>query len=502
MNAISLIAIVASAQGTISPEEAAKCAMSFFKIVGVQQPYSVAVCRYDDNYYKQAIGVPAYVISLRRGGSKVLVSAVVDSSNGEVVNAYDSLYRKGEQLGDRSVTDKWMSKLGYSSSTTTPGHYTARIGSYRFFNLNGYTAATWMTNKSHFAFYVGYGAIPGLPSGRPSVSATEAKRLAVAQRLKTKQSWPEKLEARPELGLFYDEKIAKTIWVWKVVEGTVSASGFHEVYTEYLDGTTGKPADDQYIQNSIYPYHSRRPSPLFAKNKSATLDSNLYKEAKARLADLGRSDVTFQNIEMQSGIRMSSVLGTMLEVGPTGQLITFKAPTSPGMLGFTTARSKGEALIIKLHPGLPEGKFRVERSRMGNFAAVIYGQKALGYDYLESEVVSVHYNKSGTIARFHTYPPKPKPAGLPAKMMPAKQMESMAYSLVAPRIPKSTPKVRFYASVKAGNIGWFYVPKLKQTRLCRCMSIWMMRDIKGYAVQGGGTVYKMDVETGTIYGYP
>lgn len=502
MDALTYLAIIitGSANGSnITPEQAAKSAMAFFKIVGVQQPYSLASSKFDDHAYKRIYGVPCYVVGLKRGGSKVLVSAVLDATNGEVVYAFDSLYRNSDQLGDSAYTGRWMTDLGYRVARTTPGRYTARIGDYRFFNLNGFTAATWMTNKGHFSFFNGFGASPGLPSGKPKIDASQAKRIAIAERKKHTPNWPEKLEARSELGLFYDQQKAQTTWAWKIVEGFVSSNGFSDVFTQYVDAASGKPIEDQNIQSSAYAYHSRRSCPTLTVGKDATVDSNLYRLAKARLADIGRSDVAFQSIEIDKGIRMSSQKGEALEVGPTGQLIRFTASAAPGVLDFAAASKKGEFLIKKLHPKLPEGRFRTERSRLGKYSAVIYGQATLGYEYLESEVVSVHLNQAGKVRAYTACAPMPRPDGIPSSILSTSQLEAMAEKLIQAKLPASTPNVTYSAVAKAGKTGWYFVKSLGKTRLCRAMAIGSKRDIKNYAVQGGWGSYHMDVETGKVY---
>ncbi len=486
----------------VTPEQAAFSAKTFLKAVGVPQPLKLVSARLN-RAYSGIGGSPIYIVALTKPGSSVQLNVSVDSSSGDVIYAADPQFQPGASLGDPALTDKWMARLGFQAKRIDQGRYTGTVAGYRFINLNGKTTTTWLTNKGKFAFYDGFGSLPPLPSGKPKmITEKQAISIGIAERKKTVPKWPESLEAKAELGLFYDQRQSKTIWVWYIAEGKTVTGKFRESFIEYVEAATGKVIDKDYITASTYAYHPRTRKPLLEGAGPTANESRLLRLARARLADIGRQDVKFDEVKLGDGIRMSTRFDVLLEVGPTGQLITFKAPTGPGMLGFTKAKAKGTALVKKLHPVLPEGRFRVEKSRLGNFAATIYGQTALGYDYLESEVVSVHFNKTGTIARFLSYAPKPRPIGLPAKILTPKQMESYAYKRIAPSIPKSTPKVRYYAQVKAGKIGWYYVPKLKKTRLCRYMSIGMMRDIKDYAIQGGGTICKMDVETGTIYGYP
>lgn len=500
--AAALCASIIASTSQVTPVQAAFAAKSFLKCVGVPQPLKVVSSRLDPAYGRM-YGSPTYAITLSKPQGKVPLTASVDAASGDVINAADPEFQPGASLGDPALTDKWMAKLGFQAKRIDQGRYTGTVAGYRFFNLNGKTTATWLTNKGKFAFYDGFGSLPPMPAGKPRmITQQQAISAGIAERKKTVPRWAESLEAKAELGLFYDQRQSKTIWVWYIAEGKTVTGKFRESFIEYVEAATGKVIDKDYITASTYAYHPRTRKPLLEGAGPTANESRLLRLARARLADIGRQDVKFDEVKMGGGIRMSTGLGVLLEVGPTGLLITFKAPTGPGMLSFAKAKSKGVALIKKLHPSLPEGRFRVEKSRLGNFAAVIYGQTALGYDYLESEVVSVHYNSSETIARFHTYAPKPMPAGLPAKIMTPKQMESIAYALVAPSIPKSTPTVTHYASARAGKIGWYYVPKLKKTRLCRFMSIGMFSKIKDYGTKGGGSICKMDVETGAIYGYP
>lgn len=500
-SAVLAVSLLASG-GQIAPEQAAFSAKTFLKAVGVPQPLKIVSSRLDQAYSRM-YGSPTFAIILSKQGSNAPLTAAVDASSGDVIYAADTEFQPGASLGDSKLTDRWMAGLGFSAKRTGEGRYTGISGGYRFLNLNGKTTATWLTKNGKFALYDGFGGLPQMPPLKPNmVTKINALKTGIAKRKRTVPNWPHHLDSVAELGLFYDQQQRKTIWVWYVAEGKTTDGKFRESFIEYVDATTGKLIANDYIASSTYTYHPRTKKLLLEGAGPTANESRLLKLAQTRLADIGRQDVKFDEVKIGDGIRKSTGLGVLLEVGPTGQLITFKAPTGSGMLDFAKAKPLGTKLIKQLHRNLPEGRFRVEKSQFGNYSAVIYGQTALGYDYLESEVVSVHYNKTGTIARFHSYAPKPMPAGLPSKIMTPKQMEAIAYSIVAPSVPKSTPKVRYYAEVKAGKIGWYYVPKLKKTRLCRFMSIGMMRDIKDYAIQGGGTICKMDVENGTIYGYP
>jgi len=441
--------------------------------------------------------MPIYLVILSAPGKEARLVAFVDGISGDVVHAYDFPYDKATFVASPQ-TDLWMKRLGRLGDVAVNrqmSRYDVKVGGKRFFNLNGKMWSLFQVKNGEFAYYLGFGVGPSGPTGKPRISPSRAIALAQAERRKTVPKWPNPLEARSELGLFFDEKSNSTKWAWKVEEGSVFAGKFSESFTNYVDAEAGRALGQDDIQNSSFPYRSRGTRVGLATVRPVKLDIPALRTAEQRLKDLGWEGLRFGKIELKDGVRMSNGFETELVLGPGGEIRSFKARPPLANINAATALAKGQKLVLAQHPSLPEGRFTIDPERTG-YRYVVYRQRAFGYDYLNSDPAMVEYGANGAVAVFALRPASKRPAGLPSKILSPLDLERIAYRLAEPHVSKSTATTRYYASVKASNkIGW-WVDERGTPILCRMVEVWFMRDIKNWAVQGGGSSYPFDVSTG------
>jgi hypothetical protein len=503
---ISALACLGSpSPAKIAPLEAVAAAQWFCRSVDVRPPYDLLSVdlRRGPGY----IGTQIYTVLLKRPGGRGPMSVQVDAGSGDVVYARDGELMKQAASQPRSsvmpppspVTGSWVKRLGRANELVhgSPGdRYDVAIGGRPFFNLNGSTMAHFGVRDGAFVSYDGFGAVPPGPNGKPTVSESRAIKAAIAQRKKTVPNWPEPLEPRTELGLFYNERTRTTTWAWKVIEGRVIQGKFYDSFTNYVDGRDGKIIADGDIQGLRFMYRSRAPRKGLAKVKPLSIEIPFVSLAEKRLKEIGRADVRFDSIKIDQGIHMSSEAGTDVVVGPTGDLQSFKAAGVPGKPKAEAALAKGRAIIFAQHPKLPEGKVMVVDGPYSFGQQVVYRQSAFGYDYLNGDVVTVRFGGKCDVVLFGIAPPSPKPEGLPKTILTRDEIQKKALALAKPYLQKNTDRVTYFAEAKAGKLGWYVQPTTRRVRLSYEVYVGFNRDIKNWALQGGGSTYHFDAETG------
>jgi|GEM_PF-3120401 len=480
----------------VSLIEAVAASEWFCRCVDLKPPFRVASVRLDEYGWGRTYGTPIYVVGIDRTGNRTL-SIGVDATSGDVVFA-DIFPAPGAAACLTRQTDVWLRRLGRANELTADpamNRYDVVLGGHRILNPNGYNFTMFQVRDSECVWFDSYGEPPPPPSGEPSVKRAQAIQVAQAERKKTVPKWPLPLEDRPSLGLFYDEKEKVTKWVWAVDEGSALNGRFNMCFTGYVDARTGKAISSNWIGTSRWMYHSRSPREGLALVKPLTVDIPLYTAALHKLAELGQSGVHFDSFEGKEGLHLTGDNLTKMELGPSGKLVSFQSYAPFVRLGQKDL-ARGRAIILAEHPTLPEGRFLIDSTPFGSTYDVVYRQTALGYEYLGSRVVTVGIGANGRVFQFSASEPASRPSGVPAKLMSPSQVESLALAMAKPYLEKSTPNVRYYATAKAERRGWFVPQGSKSPRLSYLVEVWFMRDIKNWAVQGGGSWYHFDAESG------
>lgn len=456
---------------------------------------SVGLKRHD---WARVYGTPVYLAILDGpNGSRMVVH--IDATSGDVIFAERGPIQQ-TTLTVSAQTDAWLSKLGRMDELTAANHgfprYNVVVGGVPLWNLNGYSRVMFNVHGKEFARFVGVGALPPPPVGKPTVSQERAIAIVMAIRMRIASYGPGTREFHAQLGAFYDEKEAVTKWAWKVVEGWSYKGRYHDSYIEYVDAGTGEIIDNQYFQTSRFMYHMRAPRVGLKRVIPRRLNEPLFDIATELLRQIGRSDVEFDSLQIDDGLRMWTDGGPNFEMDAKGNLLAFRAPAPSGKPA--DALIRGQGFIQAQYPNLPEGQFREGDSPMGPYKEVYFRQQAFGYDYFDSKVVSVDIGAGGQVARFETHPAASRPAGVPDQILSPAEIEKIALALAQPHVLESTSHVRHYATTQAQELGWYVDLKSHSVTLAYVVSVMFVRVFKNFGAKGGGTYYHFDAATGRL----
>lgn len=496
LSLIALLTLADSQAPKVSIREAVATAQWFCRCVDVKAPaFSSIKLEPRRNDYGTAI----YQLSLITPDNKASMTLQIDANSGDVLHAEYFPQTRNMRFATSAQTDLWLKRLGRLKGLQKEGdRYTAILNGHRFLNLNGGTLASIGTADGKFAWYNAPGALPPPPVGKPTVAKSRAEAVAKAEFVKTRGSWPYPLVAQTSLGLFYDDRARQTRWAWAVIEGFISNGKFSDICPYYIDGQNGRLIPDQFYQSSMLRYQSRPDRQGLASVKPLKVEIPALDLIERKLKQIGRSDVRFDSVEVKQGIRVGSRMDQQMELGPKGELYSFNVPMGRATLTQAQSMARAKQLILAERPKLPEGVFMIEPyGGHGNpYFKVIYRQKALGYEYLDNAHVTVWLGGKGGLAKYYVVPVLPRPRSVPTKLLSRADIEKIALRLAAPRVPKDTKGIHNYATAKAGPLGWAIDPSTGQPRLCYRVDVWFMRDVKNWAIQGGGTYYPVDAVTG------
>lgn len=397
----------------VSPFEAAATAQWFCRSMEVNPSWRLCSVQLDTNT-KTWVGAPLYEVQFKPSDRSDTLAVYVDGISGDVVHARffgppssgaaDTTTQGVAGTQDARRADKLMRRLGRSRElvphpdNSVNDRYDVQIGGYPFFNLNGYTYVMLDLRGSAFAYFIGIGDTPPAPTAKPSVTAARAVEAAVAQRKKTVPVWPQPLEVRTQLGLLFDEKTQSTVWVWKVVEGFVSSGKFYDSFTNYVNAETGEAVADNDIQWSRFMYRSRAPRTGLSLVKPLRLHIPLLAAADRKMKELGRTDVRFEGFDLDDGVRLTAGTDVELVVDSHGDLKSFRAGPSDQKQDGKPALERGGAIMLAEQRKLPEGKIMADKFFDQN--RVVYRERALGYDYLNSDLATVGFGAYGEVTSY------------------------------------------------------------------------------------------------------
>jgi hypothetical protein len=491
----------------VTPVEAVAVAEHFCKCVDLKPLPRITAVRYTTHESTTFSGVARYRVEMAPFSRTNPYVVEVDAVSGDVMFASNFPPDTKFVAPPKTTSDEWLRRLGRNRGIVYDldlGRYDMEIDGRRLCNLNGDTEAAFYVQNGIFSWFLAPGAAPPRPEGRPSISVQTAIAAALVERKRTVPNWPLTLETRTEPVVFYDENTKSSNWAWRVSEGSVIRGKFNESWTHFVDAKTGRIITNDQINFSRFYYKSRPARVGLAHMPRIDLAATVPKIAKSRLDQLGRTDLAFNGIEsggkygLSSGRESDLILepDSELSLGSKGELLAFGAPTPEGQMDETSALKAGTALIRRLSPKLPEGRFDVQRNQPGSkYSHVFYRQTAFGYPYFNSVLVSVDLNHRGQVARFSVTSPAARPDSVPGKILSPGEVESRAQRLANSNLHADTLQVRYTAIVKVQNLGWYVDQTTRVVRLAYMVSI-MFESQSQFGSRGGGSVYPFDAETG------
>jgi hypothetical protein len=194
-----------------------------------------------------------------------------------------------------------------------------------------------------------------------------------------------------------------------------------------------------------------------APSTPAGLDASDLRLVRAKLHDLGRPDVVFDRKDAFNGRTAFSGDGgtSALVLGPKGDIVRFEAEGSPRAPEPDVALKRGRRIILATHRHLPEGRFLVDAGPALS-RRVSYRQRALGYDYVNGDIVRLRLGCEGDLIQYYAYRPAPRPKAVPPKICTVKEIEEAATRWASSKLEKDTPSVHWWDTVHEQALGWFY----------------------------------------------
>lgn len=224
-----------------------------------------------------------------------------------------------------------------------------------------------------------------------------------------------------------------------------------------------------------------------ATSRPTGLDASDLRLVRAKLRQLARPDVVFNRKSVTDGMTCfySDEGNWRLVLGPQRGIVSFQAEGSPRTPDPDVALNNGRRIILATHPHLPEGRFLVDPGPAKPFQQVLFRQRALGYDYLNSDVVQLMLGCEGDLTQYYAYRPAPRPKAVPPKIFTVKEIEEAATRWADSRLKKDTPVLHYYATVQEHDLGWFYEQRTGRVIFAYEVIVNFMRDAKDLEVSGG-----------------
>jgi hypothetical protein len=488
----------------VSTVEAVAVAEWFCRCVDLNPPY---VFRSAALFAGRRRGqhTPAYDVCLAVAGPAGNVRIEVDAQSGDVISAYDDfLTRRGVTPTSHAslarTTETWLRRLGRASELKPDPDcvgwvYSLAWKGKRFFNVNGHGRVIFQLAGGRFASYSGVGACPPAPSGQPSVTRIRALSVAEAAQETAMSAGIGRPASLTELGLFYDAQSEKTLWAWQVRQGYVLDGRFQSRLTEYVDGTSGALLTKRVMSSSQENYRSRPKRAGLVAVGGAPPDIPLLGLAERRLNELGRPDAKFVAIDGTHGMQLGSMGAPHLVLSSNGKLYSFSYPGWGVTMDDKSAFEAGRSLILAQRPRLPAGRFLLLRGVFDTFPSVIYRQTALGYDYLNSDVVRVGVAGPNKAATYDAQDPAKLPTAVPPRIFTEAAIEATATLAAKPHLQPSTRGAVRSVKATARALGWFVPGPGLEPVLAYSVSV-LFETRTSMGTHGGGPVCHFDAATG------
>lgn len=499
---VSLVVGQWNVEPQISLGESIAAAKAFCRVVGVENKAKFAEARLNRTGWSGTYnGVELYEVHFRSTGQKPTVFVLVDAVSGDIVYAYDHELRLAQGKGNLDLSKTWLRKLGRDKEFKSFGgdeRFDAVVSGYPFWNLNGRTILRIRSTNGRFVSYEGAGKLPSLPSGKAKISAKSALNNMKAIQKADFRDYPFKLESKAMLGCLYDEKQSKSRWAWKVQLMANDRGRLMQLQTKFFDGMTGKEFSRDEVQSSVYSYHSRPARQGLKLVENLKPEIPLLDIARKRLREYGRTDLKVTEVEFNQGIRLKFGSSDLLELGPTGSTLYFRAHSDRSTLPRTVLLGKGKEFILKEMPSLPEGKFSLGETGAGGGNTIEYRQWALGYPYA-GPLLEVAIGADG-VSRVQRFGLLKRPVGIPSGLLLKSQIEQVVRRITEPRLPKNTSKNRYFMNVQPMRLAWLASNPGDTPRLAWEVSVMQVVEIKNWSTRGSGSRYWFDAVTGKSIG--
>lgn len=481
----------------VSIDEAVAVAQWFCRSMGVDSKYQLAEATPEERGWSRMYGdVKLYRVGFRLPGQEPRLMVLVDANSGDIVHASDSNFPGAS--GADTAKEKGvglLAKLGRSQEfryVERFGHFGGVVEGKRILNLNGSSTAQLRFSGAHPTMVVLPGKLPSPPTGKPPLSESQAIKLIKDDNDRHAGFAPIAKDYEAELGYYFDEADKRSHWVWEVRIYHVNNKERTLSSWEYVVDKAGDHQLQQKVGRSSYRYQSRPARVGLKRVSNLTPEIPKIADAKKLLAKMGRTDLQVQSIQIDQGIRLGFGRESELLLGPKGELLSFKSQLGKEHLPDAQTLEIGKRFILSQIPKLPEGRFEVGASKYGHYRGVVFRQVAHRIPFAEG-MVSVGIGEGGKIAAFTRETLRPAPKALPAVILKPSQIEAAARRLAAPRIPKSTSDVRYFASVDVSDLKWAGVGD--EVKLCYEAKILLMSETQT-GTKGAGGSYLFDASSG------